>query len=78
VTHLSPSVIATWICVILVLFVVFGVMRAVVKPLVAVALVAIILVALGVLRADQVGHVARDAVHAIYRFVASLIGAAKA
>jgi hypothetical protein len=78
--HHSPdaSTIAMWIVVILIVLVIFGVLRALVRPLVAVALIAIVLILLGIWRADAVAHFARVAVHAVYEFVASLFGAAHA
>jgi uncharacterized membrane protein YvlD (DUF360 family) len=76
--QIGPDTIATWICVILVALVILGVLRALVRPLVAVALIAIILIVIGVWRADTVAHVAREAVHDVYRFVASLFSAARA
>jgi hypothetical protein len=76
--QIGPYTIATWICVILVLLVLIGVLRTVARPLVVVAVIAVVLIALGVWRADTVAHVARVVVHDIYRFVASLFGAAHA
>jgi hypothetical protein len=74
--HLSAATIATWICFALVVLVVLGVLRAFVKPLIAVAVVAILLVAVGVLSGPQVSHAARSFVAGVYHFVASLFGAA--
>ena len=74
--QIGANTIATWICVILVVLVILGVLRALVRPLVAVALIAIILILLGVLREESVARFARDAVHAIYTFIASLFSAA--
>jgi len=73
---IGPNTIATWICVALVLLVILGVLRALVRPLVAVALIAIILIVLGVLREETVARFARESVHAVYTFVASLFSAA--
>lgn len=75
--QVGPDTIATWIVVILIVLVIFGVLRALVRPLVAVALVAIVLIVLGIWRADTVAHLARVAVHDVYKFVASLFGAAE-
>ncbi|HZS61003.1 MAG TPA: hypothetical protein VFA43_17130 [Gemmatimonadaceae bacterium] len=74
--EIGPYTIATWICVILVVLVILGVLRALVRPLVAVALIAIILILLGVLREESVARFARETVHAIYTFIASLFSAA--
>ncbi len=74
--EIGPYTIATWICVILVVLVILGVLRALVRPLVAVALIAIILILLGVLREESVARFARESVHAIYTFIASLFSAA--
>ena len=73
---IGANTIATWICIVLVVLVILGVLRALVRPIVAVALIAIILIVLGVLREDTVAHYARETVHAIYVFVASLFKAA--
>jgi uncharacterized membrane protein YvlD (DUF360 family) len=73
---IGSNTIATWICIVLVVLVILGVLRTLVKPIVAVALIAIILIVLGVLRQDTVAHYAREAVHAVYTFVASLFSAA--
>jgi len=75
--EIGPYTIATWICVILVVLVILGVLRALVRPLVAVALIAIILILLGVLREESVARFARETVHAIYTFIASLFSAAR-
>jgi hypothetical protein len=76
VAHLSASTIATWICVALVILVILGVLRAMVKPLVAVAIVAILLVAIGAVSGDAVSHAARTFILGVYHFVQSLFGAA--
>jgi len=74
--QIGPNTIATWICVALIVLVILGVLRTLVRPLVAVALVAIILIVLGVLKEDTVARFARESVHAVYTFVASLFSAA--
>jgi len=74
--RIGPNTIAMWICIALVVLVILGVLRALVRPLVAVALIAIILIVLGIWRADAVAHFARVAVHDVYVFVASLFSAA--
>jgi hypothetical protein len=74
--HIGPTTVATWICVILVILVVAGVLRAFVKPLVVVAIVAILLVAVGALSGDEVSRAAREFVAGTYHFIASLFGAA--
>jgi hypothetical protein len=73
---IGPDTIATWISIALVVLVILGVLRALVRPLVAVALIAIILIVLGVLREETVARFARESVHAVYTFVASLFSAA--
>ena len=75
--HIGPETIATWICVALVVLVILGVLRALVRPIVAVALVAIILIVFGVLREDSVARFARNTVHQVHQFVASLFSAAR-
>lgn len=74
--HVPAHDIATWICIALVVLVILGVLRALVRPLVAVALIAIILIVLGVLREDTVARFARESVHAVYAFIVSLFSAA--
>jgi hypothetical protein len=74
--HLSSATIATWIVFALVVLVVLGVLRAFVKPLIAVAIVAILLVAIGAVSGDEVSRAARHFVAGVYHFVASLFGAA--
>ena len=74
--QIGPTAIATWICIALVVLVILGVLRTLVRPLVAVALIAIILIVLGVLREETVARFARESVHAVYTFVASLFSAA--
>jgi hypothetical protein len=76
VHEISASTIATWICVILVGLVILGVLRAMVKPLVAVALVAVLLVLIGAVSGDAVSHAARTFVLGVYHFVQSLFSAA--
>jgi hypothetical protein len=76
VHEISGATIATWICFALVVLVVLGVLRAFVKPLVAVAIIAILLVAIGAVSGDAVSHAARTFVAGIYHFVASLFSAA--
>ena len=74
--EIAPTTIATWICIALIVLVILGVLRALVRPLVAVTLIAIILIVLGVLRQDTVVRFAREAVHAVYTFIVSLFSAA--
>lgn len=76
--QIGPETIATWIVIVLVFLVIIGVLRVLVRPLVVVALIAIVLILLGIWRADTVAHLARTLVHGIYQFVASLFGAAHA
>jgi hypothetical protein len=76
VNHLSAATIATWICFALVVLVILGVVRAAVKPLIAVAIVAILLIAIGAVSEDSVSHGARTLVAGIYHFVVSLFSAA--
>ena len=75
--HIEPNTIATWICVVLVILVILGVLRALVRPIVAIALIAIILIVVGVWREDAVAHFARETVHQVHQFVASLFHAAR-
>jgi hypothetical protein len=74
--EIGANTIATWICIVLVGLVILGVLRTLVRPLVAVALIAIILIVLGVLREDSVARFARECVHAVYTFIVSLFSAA--
>ena len=74
--HIGPTTIATWICVILVILVVAGVLRAFVKPLVVVAIVAILLVAVGAVSGDEVSRAAREFVAGAWHVIATLFGAA--
>jgi hypothetical protein len=76
VHEISGTTIATWICFALVVLVVLGVLRAFVKPLIAIVIVAILLVAIGAVSGDQVSHAARNFVAGVYHFVASLFSAA--
>jgi O-antigen ligase len=75
--EIGPNTIATWICVALVILVILGVLRALVRPIVAVALIAILLIFLGVLREETVARFARETVHQVHQFVASLFSAAR-
>ena len=75
--EIGANTIATWICVVLVILVILGVLRALVRPIVAVALIAIILIIFGVLREDSVARFARNTVHQVHQFVASLFSAAR-
>jgi hypothetical protein len=52
------------------------VLRAFVKPLVVVAIVAILLVAVGAVSGDEVSRAAREFVAGTYHFIATLFGAA--
>jgi hypothetical protein len=76
--EISASTIATWICLALVVLVILGVLRAAVKPLIAVAIVAILLVAIGAVSGDAVSHAARTFVAGVYHFIVSLFSAAGA
>jgi hypothetical protein len=76
VHQISAATIATWICFALVVLVILGVLRAAVKPLIAVAIVAILLIAIGAVSEDSVSHAARTFVAGVYHFVVSLFSAA--
>jgi len=72
----SPST-ATAVSLVLVLLLIVAVVRALIKPLVAIALVAVLLILLGVVSQDAVGHAVRSVGHSISVFFVSLFDAAR-
>jgi len=72
----SPSM-ATAIGLVLVVLLVVAVVRAMIKPLLAIALVAIVLIMLGVVSTDAVGQAVRSVGHSIVVFVQSLFDAVR-